>query len=128
MAEIKSREQDPIAGIEYSEIIIPDENNMGTGTFTSVLKPDAMAKNNPLISTIVNEPVFKMFVNINIVTEEASVLLGKADDSPASSRGIFKLPKDINTKESHRFEAIFKDWKIKGLKMNGKELGVIKAE
>ncbi|MEK6528410.1 MAG: hypothetical protein AABZ36_05995, partial [Nitrospirota bacterium] len=67
MAEIKSREQDPIAGIEYSEIIIPDENNMGTGTFTSVLKPDAMAKNNPLISTIVNEPVFKMFVNINIV-------------------------------------------------------------
>lgn len=128
MAEIKNCEHDPIAGIEYSEIIIPDENNLGTGTFTSVLKPDAMAKNNPLISTIVNEPLFKMFVNINIITEEAMVLLGKADGSPASSREIFKLPKEINTKESHRFDAIFKDWKIKGLKMNGKYLGVIKAE
>jgi hypothetical protein len=127
MAEIKSCEQNPIAGIEYSEIIIPDENDLGTGTFTSVLQPDAMAKNNPLISTIVNEPVFKLFVNINIVTEEATVLLGKADDSPPLSREIFKLPKEINAKESHRFEAVFKDWKVKGLKMNGKGLKSVKT-
>lgn len=127
MAEIKSREQNPISGIEYSEIIIPDEQNLGTGTFTTVLQPDAMVKTNPIISSIVNNPVFKMFVNINIVTKEATVLLGKADDSPASSREIFRLPKKINTKETHRFGAIFKDWKVKELKMNGKKLETVSS-
>lgn len=128
MAEIKSREQNPISGIEYSEIIIPDEQNLGTGTFITALEPDAMAKTNPIISSIVNKPVFKMFVNIDIVTKETTVLLGKADDSPASSREIFKLPKDINTKETHRFDAIFKDWKVKELKMDGEELEAVSSE
>ncbi len=124
MAEIKSREQNPINGIEYSEIIIPDENNLGTGTFITALEPDAMAKINPIISSIVNKPVFKMFVNINCATNEVSVLLGRADDSPASSREIFKLPEKINTKETHRFDAIFNNWKVKELKMDGKPLKI----
>ncbi len=124
MAEIKSREQNPINGIEYSEIIIPDENNLGTGTFITSLEPDAMTKINPIISSIINEPAFKLFVNINGATNEVSVLLGRADKSPPLSCEKFKLPKEINTKETHRFDAIFEDWKVTELKMDGKPLKI----
>jgi len=53
MSEIKNRQDNPVPGIDYSEICIPDEHNLGTGTFTTVLEPGAMAKISPIISTIV---------------------------------------------------------------------------
>ncbi len=119
---IKSREKNPVPGIDYSEIRIPDEKNLGTGTFTTALEPNAMAKNNPIISSIINEPVFKMLVHINLALEEVIVLLGKADKAPALSKMTFRLPKFFKTSEALRFDAVFKDWKIKQLKMNGKAL------
>ncbi len=125
MAEIKSREQTPIAGIEYSEIIIPDEKELGTGTFTTVLKPDAMAKISPIISTIINEPVFKLMVNILFAEKEVTVLLGKADKSPPLAREVFQLPEGIELSKVIRFDVIFGEWKIKGLEMDGKNLDMV---
>ncbi len=122
MAEIKSRENNPVPGIDYSEIRIPHEQNLGTGTYTTVLEPNAMAKISPIISTIVNEPVFKLAVNIHLATNEITVLLGKADNSPALSRKVFKLPENIELSDGHRFEVIFKDWGIEELTMNGNSL------
>ncbi|MEF9437981.1 MAG: hypothetical protein L0922_04270, partial [Candidatus Mariimomonas ferrooxydans] len=82
---MKSRQNNPVPGIDYSEICIPDEHNLGTGTFTTVLEPGAMAKISPIISTIVNEPVFKLMINIHLAANEIIALLGKADNSPALS-------------------------------------------
>jgi hypothetical protein len=122
MAEIRSREDKTLPGIEYSEIHIPDEDDLGTGVFTTVLEPNSMAKINPLISTIVNIPVFKLIVNINSAENEITVLLGKADNSPALSREIFMLPPKFDTKKTYYFDTIFRDWKITGLTMNGDSL------
>ncbi len=122
MAEIKSRDNNPVPGIDYSEIIIPDEQNLGTGAFKTVLEPGAMKKNNPIISTIVNEPVFKLMVSINLAVEEVTVLLGKADKLPPVSREIFKLPKEFNVSDVQTFDVVFKDWKVKGLELNGNSL------
>jgi hypothetical protein len=122
MAEIKSRENNPLPGINYSEIRIPDEQNLGTGTFTTVLEPDAMAKISPIVSSIVNKPVFKLLVNIHLATKEITALLGKANNTPALSREVFKMPEKINFSDKHSFKVIFKDWKIKELKMNRKRL------
>lgn len=122
MAEIKSRENNPLPGIYYSEIRIPDEQNLGTGTFTTVLEPDAMAKVSPLISSIVNKPVFKLIVNILLAEKEVTALLGRADNTPALSREVFKIPEKINLSEKHSFKVIFKDWKIKDIKMNREKL------
>jgi len=122
MPEIKSRQEKPVLGIDYSEIIIPNDHNMGTGTYITVLEPDAMSKINPIISTIVNEPVFKLMVHINYAIAEITALLGKADNSPALSRKLFKLPEKINTADTHRFEAIFKNWEILELTMDGNSL------
>lgn len=122
MPEIKSRQDNPVPGIDYSEIHIRDEHNLGTGTFTTVLERSAMAKISPIISTIVNEPVFKLMVNIHLTANEIIVLLGKDDNSPALSNKTFKLPENINLTDRHSFEVIFKDWEISTLTMNGKSL------
>ena len=122
MAEIKSRDNKTLPGIEYSEIHIPDEDDLGTGVFTTVLEPNSMTKINPIISTIINVPVFKLIVNINSVENEITILLGKADNSPALSRDVFILPREFDATKTHHFDTIFKDWKITGLKMNGVSL------
>jgi len=122
MAEIKSRDNNPVPGIDHSEIHIPDENNIGTGTFITVLEPNAMAKINPIISSIINEPVFQLIVSINLAIESVSVMIGKADKTPPASRKVFKLPKEINLPETHRFDVSFGEWKIESLSMDGESL------
>ena len=112
MKKKKSREKKPLPGIEYSEIRIPDEDNLGTGIFTTVLEPLATAKINPLISAIRNVPVFQLIVNINSAENAVTVLLGKADNSPASSREVFIMPKIFDASITHQLYAIFKYWKI----------------
>ncbi len=128
MAEIKSRANNPLPGIEYSEIHIPDEQNLGTGKFLTVLEPKSMSRINPIISTIANEPVFKLIVSINIAEEMVNVMLGKDDSSPPISRERFKLPKKINPVEIHAFDTIFKEWKIEDIKMDGNNLEKISAD
>jgi hypothetical protein len=122
MTGIKSRGEKPVPGIEYSEIQIKDEKDLGTGKFRTVLEPKALGKINPIISSLVNEPVFMLMVNINLATESVTTLLGKADKSPPASRESFSLPKKFKVADVHTFDIAFKDWKIKELKMNGKKL------
>ena len=126
MAEIRSREDKPLPGIDYSEILIHDEEDLGTGVFTTVLEPKAMAKINPILSSIRNAPEFQLMVNINLAEEAITVLLGKADNSPALSRAVFKLPKKVDTSITNQFDTVFRDWKITELRMNGDKLLNIK--
>jgi hypothetical protein len=119
MSGIKSRGEKPVPGIEYSEISIPDEKKLGTGKFSTVLEPGALSRINPIISSIINEPDFKLMVNINLSTETVTSLLGKADKSPHLCRETFKLPKKFKVSDVHTFDVVFKDWKIKSVKMNG---------
>jgi hypothetical protein len=122
MPEIKSREDRPLPGIEYSEISIPDENDLGTGTFTTVIEQKALAKINPIMSSIINEPDFQMIITINSAEEEVTALLGRADNTPPLSRKVFIIPEDTKIHESHSFQVIFSQWDIKALELDGKEL------
>ncbi|MBI4699212.1 MAG: hypothetical protein HY758_10010, partial [Nitrospirae bacterium] len=88
MAEIKSREKNPIKGVEFSEIHIPDEEILGSGSFMIALETGALIKDVPIVSSIINEPVFQLFANINYSDDEVTVLLGKADDGPPLSREV----------------------------------------
>lgn len=122
MATIKTRQEKPAPGINYSEIFIPDDRNLGTGKFTTVLQPNALAVKDPIASIILNVPVFQMSININPATKEIPVLLGKADNSPPLSQKVFKLPQNVELSETYVFEATFKNWEVKGLTMNGVSL------
>lgn len=119
MKEIKSREANPIPGVEYSEIHIPDEHNLGTGEFVTMLEPKALSKINPIISNVMNEPYFLLIVSINLGIDEVTAVLGKTHDEPPISRKVFTIPKEINVKDAHDFSVSFKEWEIKGMKLNG---------
>jgi hypothetical protein len=122
MAGISSREQNPIPGVEYSEISIPDDESFGTGVFTTMLEPKALKKNNPIISSIQNEPVFLLIVSINVAIEQATAMLGKSQDTPPVCRKVFNIPKEINLQKSNDFTVSFRDWDIKEMKLNGENL------
>jgi len=104
--------------VECAEVHIPDDSDLGTGTFVTVLEPSALAKPEPTISIIINKPVFQISVNFNPATREIPVLLGRADGTDPLSRRIYQLPVNIELSESYTFEAIFEDWRIRELDMD----------
>jgi len=122
VAEIKSREEEPLPGITYSEINIPDESNLGTGTFVTVLEEGAFGKQNPIISSIMNEPEFVLILSMNVAIESATAMIGKSQNTQPLDRKVFKIPPDIDTKEVLNFKVIFDDWDIKGIEINGNNL------
>ena len=122
MAEIKSREDKPIPGVAYSEILIPDEHYLGTGQFTTVVEPKALAKINPIVSNVMNEPYFLMIVTINLGIDQVTALLGKAHDEGPISRKVFDVPKDINVENANDFTVFFREWDIKEVRLNGTAL------
>ncbi len=125
MPEIKSREDGPVPGIEWSEIHIPDDSNLGTGTFKTVLKEEILGKINPIISSIGNEPDFLLIVTINSAIEEINVNLGRSEKEKPISRVIFKLPKEIDLKISHTIDTHFAGWEVKEVLLNGEKLEII---
>ena len=118
MSEIKHRLLNTGPDIEYTEIYIPDENNLGTGQFTTVLKEGALSKNNPIASMIVKRPVFQMSVNINPQTSKTPVVLGRADEPKPKDEVIFSLPGNLDKTTKHAFVAEFEEWKIRHLKLD----------
>jgi len=125
VAEIKSREDEPIPGITFSEVYIPDENNLGTGTFVTVLEEGAFGKKNPIISSIMNEPEFVLILSMNVAIESATAMIGKSQNTQPLDRKVFKIPADIDTKEVLSFKVSFDDWDITGIEINGNNLGKI---
>ena len=124
MAEIKSRENNPIPGVEYSEIRIPDEHYLGTGEFTTVVEAKAFSKINPIISNIMNEPYFLLILTINLGIDQITALLGKTHDEGPICRKVFNIPKDIQTDIANDFTVVFKEWDITGITLNGMALEV----
>jgi len=122
VAEIKSREEEPLPGITYSEIHIPDENNLGTGTFVTVLEEGAFGKKNPIISSIMNEPEFVLILSMNAAIESATAMIGKSQNTQPLDRKVFKFPADMDTKIVLSFKVSFDNWNISGIEVNGNKL------
>lgn len=122
MADIKHRQHGGAPGIEYAEIYIPDDKLLGNGIFTTVLKPDALTKNKPIISIMINVPIFQISVNINPGTKEIPVLLGKADGTEPLSKKLFLIPETLRTTKTNKLVVKFINWEITGLTLNGVDL------
>ena len=122
MATIRQRPGNIAPDVEYGEIFIPDDTDLGTGRFTTSLKPGAMSGQEEILSVMKNVPVFEISMNIDFNTQAIPVSLGKADDTPPLSRKVFILPEDVNPAKKHTFVTNFQDWEIKSLVLDGKAL------
>jgi len=118
MPEIKRRQINPCPEIDYAEIHIPDDKNLGTGSFVTVTKCDALSSHKAISSIMINQPVFQISVNLNPSTKEIPVLLGFADGSDPISKKTYFFPENVNVSDSHEFEVTFKDWQITELSMD----------
>jgi len=98
MNSITNRQPNPSPEIEYSEIHIPDEENLGTGRFTTRIKARTLFAGNPVSSLIVLVPHFQLSVNLNPATGKVPILLGRADRTAPLSRKVFLLPQNIKHK------------------------------
>ena len=126
MPPIKHRQSNPSYLVAFGEIDIPDDGDLGRGSFATMLKPNALVVNNVINSQMVNVPVFQISVNINNSKKEISVLLGKADGSDPLSRRIFQLPGEIDLKPERLFLVRFKEWQVVSMELNGKKLKEVK--
>lgn len=119
---IEHRQQNPSPEIEYSVIAIPDEKNLGTGRFITVLKANVLSSAKAISSIIVNLPAFQISVNINPGTREIPVLLGRADGTDPTSGRLFILPSTVIPQVTHEFVAKFENWQVTGLELDGQPL------
>lgn len=119
MTSIKHRQLNTSPEIEYTEIDIPDDKNLGTGSFTTLLKPNVLSSSRVIMSISLNVPVFQISVNINASTREIPVLLGRADGTDPISRKVFLLPVKVDPAVSHMLIANFKNWQVIGLDLDG---------
>ncbi|MCX2741993.1 hypothetical protein [Pontibacter anaerobius] len=121
MGKVNFRQESPQAGIKYSIINIPDDSNLGTGSFTTVYEKAAVAKNEAIGSMMVNAPAFQISVTINPATKEVPALLGRADGANLN-RKAFKLPVDLASKGDCAVVVDFEDWTIKSMTLNDEPL------
>ncbi|HBH12610.1 MAG TPA: hypothetical protein DDX29_05815 [Clostridiales bacterium] len=118
MGKIYHKQDKPGPGVKFSLIDIPDDQKLGSGRYTTVLEPSALAKKQPVVSIILNAPVFQLSVNINPQTKEIPVLLGKVDGSNPISNVMFSLPENVSLDEEYVFITEFDNWQVQSLSMN----------
>lgn len=112
MIPIVNRQANPSPEIEFSEIYIPDQVNIGTGSFTTRIKPKVLLTEKAVSSMIFFAPHFQLSVNLNPVTGKVPILLGRADGTSPLSRKVFLLPQNIDHNIPHNFIVKFQNWKI----------------
>ena len=118
MPEIRHRQRNAAPEIDYAEIHIPDDTDWGTGSFTIVFKPDALAATKAIASIILNAPRFQLSVTVN-PNMEVPVALGRADGSDPSSTETFTLTPIADVSAIHTLVARFRDWRVIGLALDG---------
>lgn len=118
MPEIKHRQANASPEIDYAEIHIPDDNNLGTGSFKTVIKCGALSSGKAISSIMLNPPVFQISVNLNPSTNEIPVLLGFADSSDPISVKTYFFPENVNVSDTHEFKVTFRNWEITGLSID----------
>jgi hypothetical protein len=118
------RHQQPGAGPEVSlaEIHIPNDADLGTGTFTTLLVDRALLSNKVIASVMVNAPAFQVSVTIN-PNRDIVTLLGRADSPTPQSKVVFRLPNGLDFRPALRLVIAFAGGQIVAGSINGQPLG-----
>lgn len=121
MPEIKHQQAGGSPEVESGTIHIPDDGDWGTGTFTTVLAPNALKARKVISSIMLNAPAFQVSASLN-PNGDVVVLLGKADGSDPTDRQVFLLPRTaraIRLADKHELRVSFIQWNITGAFLNG---------
>ena len=94
MPEIKHQQPNANPEVSMSEIHIPDDSDLGTGTLTINFVPNSLPPTEVISALIVNPPAFQISATLN-PNLDVHALIGKADGSEPTHKGTFRLPHHI---------------------------------
>ena len=121
MAEIKTPNPGG-ANIPFSEIHIPDDNDLGTGTFTVHLTPNALKYTSTGVGgSMVNIPIFQISATFTS-KDTVVVVIGRADGSPPKHQATFLMPPNVDSSRPHDLTVKFAKWYILGAYIDGVSL------
>lgn len=124
MVPFKHSQQNPSPDVEKSEIILNNgESDLTEGSFMTLLKPNVLSKKQPIVSSIVNPPLFQISVNLNPQNSPPRmvVLLGDAVSDP-KDKETFEIPSDLDLTKSHEIKVEWKNTQISGVFINNKQV------
>ena len=98
MPEIRHQQPGGSPEISRAEIQIPDDSDLGTGTFTTAFKSKAFSSGKDRSSIMMNAPGFQVSATVNS-NGELVVLLGKAQQP--EHKMTFVLPKGFDEAAAH---------------------------
>jgi hypothetical protein len=120
MPAIKHQIPNSCPEISLGEIHIPDDRDLGTGTFTTTFSPSALPPVNA-ISSMIKGPSFLITATVN-PNLEIPVLLGVSDGTPPKHAVTFVLPDVLLPVESHVLVVRFARWRVMTATLDGVRL------
>lgn len=125
MPPIRTGQVNPAHNVALTELYIPTDSDIGTGTFTTVLAPNALLEGHTEIVSIVSNPgIFQISVTIH-ADNMVAVLLSRSDGSPPVHRLPFRLPEWVDPLISHALLVRFAGWYIIGATFDGQPISSI---
>ncbi len=118
--EIKHQQPSDSPEISFAEIHIPDDEDLGTGTFTTTFVPSVLPPVKA-IGLMVKSPTFQISVTVN-PNLNVNVNLGLADGTRPKDSGSFFLPKEIEPSIAPVLTIRFAKWCIVSATLDGDPL------
>ena len=123
MAEFTHRQDRPGPRIHYGEVRFPDEQDLGTGTYTVAMEPDALKGDKPVAAVLINRPVFQLALEVNPQSRETVVTFGRAVGAEPAIQSVFRLPDDPPAGQGPAvFTVSFQRWTVRKLTLDEREL------
>jgi len=116
--EIKHQQLGGSPWILSAEIHIPNDSDLGTGTFTTAFKAKAFSSGSDIASIMMNLPAFQISATVN-ANGDIPVLIGRAEPQ---HQLMFVLPKGLDPAPPHTLRVEFTKWRIVAASIDGKQL------
>ena len=123
MAEFSHRQDRPGPQIHYGEVRFPDEQDLGTGTYSVAIESAALAGEKPVAAVVLNRPVFQLALEVNPQSREAVVTFGRADGAETVVQEAYRLPDGPVTGNGPAlFVVWFERWAVRKVTLDEREL------
>jgi hypothetical protein len=120
--EMNHQQSNPSPETSSSTIHMPDDADVGTGTYTVVFKPNVLPASKSIMSAIFNAPTFQLTATIN-PNGEIPVLLGNTTEEP-KHRVVVRLPAGLS-RAAHTLKIEFANWRIETISLDGQRLAPV---
>lgn len=112
--------------IKETTIFLNMENDISSGKFETILNSGVLFQRKPIVSLIVNVPIFQLSVNLNPqnTPPRCVVLIGKPVENFPRDKKTFLIPDEVinDTDTEHKVVVHWNNWDIIRLEINEKVL------